>query len=321
MSGSANVAITTVLSILACIDIVGNTLVCLIIKRNRDMRTTINYLLMNLAIADIIYAVFIIPRIYYQLRFAHHPDGVIGTILCKLVTGGFIAWTGSAFSIVNLVFITIERYNAVINPHGNKWNFLNRKLKVIIPATWGFALIFDLPILLVDEVVKTKSGNSCVELWPEGWMGKAYMVTWLVGTFLPLILMIGLYSRVVCALWFKRNDNGQVTQQQKGVVRVRKRVTLMVVTVTAIFGICWGTGELVYFLLYFISEDVGATLLAIADVMILFNSAVNPFVYALLNQQFREKMKGMLCCNGSSAPAVHSTPEPLDIELAERTTE
>ena len=32
------VAITTVLSILVMVDIVGNSLVCLIIKRNRDMR-------------------------------------------------------------------------------------------------------------------------------------------------------------------------------------------------------------------------------------------------------------------------------------------
>ncbi len=87
---------------------------------------------------------------------------------------------------------------------------------MIIPASWVFALIFDLPVLLVDDVVKTKSGNSCVELWPEGWMGKAYSGAWSVGVFLPLILIIGLYSRVVYALWFKRNDNGgQVTQQQK----------------------------------------------------------------------------------------------------------
>ncbi|KAL9957229.1 hypothetical protein ACROYT_G038840 [Oculina patagonica] len=152
-------------------------------------------------------------------------------------------------------------------------------------------------------------------------MAKAYILAWLVGTFLLLKLMIGLYSRVVYALWFKRNGNGLVTQQHKRVMRMRKRVTLMVVAVTAIFGICCGTGNLVYVSSYFIPEDVGATLLAIADVMILFNSAVNPFVYALLNQQFREKMKGMLCCTGSSAPVAHSTPEPLDIELPEHTTE
>ena len=38
MSQSAGVAITTVLSILVIVDIVGNFLVCVIIKRNREMR-------------------------------------------------------------------------------------------------------------------------------------------------------------------------------------------------------------------------------------------------------------------------------------------
>ena len=106
-------------------------------------------------------------------------------------------------------------------------------------------------------------------------------------------------------------------------MKVRKRVTLMVVAVTAIFGICWGTGQLVYVLLYFIPKDVGAILLAIADVMILFNSAVNPFVYALLNQQFREKIKKMICCSmpGSSALWVLPTPEPHDIEIADNSTQ
>ncbi len=37
---SAGVAVTTMLSILATVVIVGNTLICLIIKRNREMRYT-----------------------------------------------------------------------------------------------------------------------------------------------------------------------------------------------------------------------------------------------------------------------------------------
>lgn len=99
-------------------------------------------------------------------------------------------------------------------------------------------------------------------------------------------------------------------------MKVRKRVTLMVVAVTAIFGVSWGTGQLVYVLLYFISNDIGAVLLAISDVMILFNSAVNPFVYALLNHQFREKIKRALRC--SLAERIHT--ELQHTQLADTTT-
>ena len=86
----------------------------------------------------------------------------------------------------------------------------------------------------------------------------------------------------------------------QGVLKVRKRVTLMVLSVTSLFEITWISDNVIHVL-----KDFG--LCAISDVsfpithtMIVFNSAVNPFAYALINQRFREKMKGMLC-NSSSA--------------------
>ena len=84
---------------------------------------------MNLAVADILYATFIAPRVYYKLPFSH-PDGVIGPILCKFLTDGNIAWVGSASSFVTLVAIAIERYYAVMYPLENKGKFTRRKLKV-----------------------------------------------------------------------------------------------------------------------------------------------------------------------------------------------
>ena len=93
-------------------------------------------------------------------------------------------------------------------------------------------------------------------------------------------------------------------------MKLRKRVTLMIGTVSAIFGICWGTSQVIYTLAYSTSYNIGPVPLAIANTMALFNAAVNPFVYALLNQQFREKMKSMLCCKCRSTPRVDPTPEP-----------
>ena len=93
-------------------------------------------------------------------------------------------------------------------------------------------------------------------------------------------------------------------------MRVRKRVTLMVVTVSAIFGICWGTSSVAYTLRAFEPSSVGPVSIAIANTMVLFNAAVNPFVYALLNYQFREKMKRLICCNRFCVSQVHPTRQP-----------
>ena len=82
----------------------------------------------------------------------------------------------------------------------------------------------------------------------------------------------------------------------QGVVKVRKRVTLMVVAVSAIFGICWGADSVFHILEDFSSNNLAPSAIPIAHTAVMFNSAVNPFAYALINQRFRKKMKGILCC-------------------------
>ena len=76
---------------------------------------------------------------------------------------------------------------------------------------------------------------------------------------------------------------------------MRKRVTLSVITVSAIFGVCWITGLLIYILSYYDIYMFGAASYTISDTMFMFNSAINPFVYSLLNERFRGKLQGMFC--------------------------
>ena len=48
--------------------------------------------------------------------------------------------------------------------------------------------------------------------------------------------------------------------------------------------------------------------------MAVFNSAMNPFVYALFNQQFREKVKRLMCCTFRSASRIAATNDSDDTE-------
>ena len=92
-------------------------------------RTPINYLLVNLALTDAMYATFVTPQTFLKI-IPTHPGGTIGTVLCKLVTGGSLAWTAGTSAVVTLVAIAAERYFAVIYPVGNAGKLTKRKLKV-----------------------------------------------------------------------------------------------------------------------------------------------------------------------------------------------
>jgi len=301
------IAVATILTTLIIIDIVGNVLVCFIINRNKDMRTPINYLLVNLAISDITFAAFVAPNHILKRAFTH-PDGAVGSWLCRFLTGGNVAWVGAAASSVTLVAIAVERYYTVMCPLGSRVKLTKRKLKIIIPGCWIFAWTLNIPLIMVTNF--DKETGDCKWMWPEQWMGAANETTWLVGlAFIPLMVMTGLYSRVVHMLWFKRNDN-ELANRQRGVLRVRKRATLSVITVSAIFGVCWITALFVYVLSYYDIFMFGAASYAIADTMFMLNSAVNPFVYSLLNERFREKLKEMISCKSSTVDGPRGSSEP-----------
>ena len=99
---------------------------------------------------------------------------------------------------------------------------------------------------------------------------------------------------------------------------MRKRVTLMTVTVSAIFVISWGTDAIVHILDNQVgSIKLGRYIIPIVHTIVTFNAAVNPYAYALINERFREKMKTMICCNStSSTTRVAPARGQQDIEMA-----
>ncbi|PFX29525.1 Substance-K receptor [Stylophora pistillata] len=289
MSDSADISTTVVLAFLIVVGIIGNSLVCVVMMKYRDMRVPINYLLVNLAAADIMFATFITPQYVLSHAFSH-PSGMTGTLLCKLLTGGNFAWVGAASSVFTLVNIAIERYGVFL-----------------IPGSWVFSLIVNFPVFLVVDI-DDKIG-ACVRIWPKKWMPQAYNVAWfVVMAIIPLTVMVVLYSRVVYRLWFKYTpDDSEHGNRHKGLQKVRKRATLSVLVVSIIFAICWITDSIVYIVSHFSAESFGPAVYSVSNTMIMFNSAVNPFVYGLVNRRFRDKIKIMF--GGASCVKAESSEE------------
>ena len=223
----AQISVTTVFTVLVLVGVTGNILSCLVIITNRSMRTPMNYLILNLAVADAIVVLFIAPR-FILIHAFDHPHGLGGSLVCKLATGGNFSWLGGSASVFSLVAISVERYFAVVHPYGTSGKLTIKKAKIVIVACWVLAIVFNLPLFLFIRY--NKEIDFCTEYWPENWMSKAYSTAWLVvfGA-LPIALMSGLYVRVIRRLWIKPQNGPRVTQA--AVLKSRKRVTKMVIMV------------------------------------------------------------------------------------------
>ena len=63
-------------------------------------------------------------------------------------------------------------------------------------------------------------------------MAMVYSLAWLLLIVLSLIMMVGLYSRVVYTLWFKHDDDNQLTSQQRVSVPYKHDLTCEAFLVT-----------------------------------------------------------------------------------------
>lgn len=104
-----DVGLVAAFSVMVLMDLVGNTMVILVILLNKSMKTPMNRLLLNLAVADVTVAIF--TALQFVLGpFYQHPTGSTGVLLCKFITGGPMIWTAALVSICNLVAISYERW-------------------------------------------------------------------------------------------------------------------------------------------------------------------------------------------------------------------
>ena len=77
-----------------------------------------------------------------------------------------------------------------------------------------------MPLILVT--IFDEATGDCKWNWPKSWMGAANETTWLVLlAIIPLIVMTGLYSRVVHMLWFKRSNGNELANRQR--VRAKEK--------------------------------------------------------------------------------------------------
>lgn len=119
------------------------------------------------------------------------------------------------------MFLTVS-FTFICSYHlflANIW-FIFGRCQVIIPCCWIFAWTLNIPLIMVTNF--DKATGDCKWMWPEQWMGAANETTWLVGlAFIPLMVMTGLYSRVVHMLWFKRSNGNELANRQR--VRAKEK--------------------------------------------------------------------------------------------------
>ena len=227
------------------------------------MKTSINWLLFHLAIADLLVAVFFIPPCILSF-FIKHPSGVIGDLLCKFITGGVLGWMAATCSSFLLVAIAFERYNATLHPLEQ----LSRGRSLwLVPILWILAILLVIPISVV--LIYDTESQICVEKFPDQTTARAFYLIWSSGNeFLPICIMGYLYARIILCL---RNRVLVPGSSPRSMSQSRHKVTKMLISVSVIFITCW-TPAAVLCVLSPVIPGGRATVYSVAKASALLNS-------------------------------------------------
>ena len=276
-SEAAQIGITAAFCFLVIADLVGNSLVCAVVLRNRIMRTPMNYLLVNLAAADMTVAVFIAARYIFTLIFIH-PEGTAGDVVCKVITGEPFVWVGALASAFSLVCIALESYLAIKFPYDERKRITTTKLKRIVVLVWVLAVLWNMPLFMYARY--DPISEFCLFKWPTNDFVKYHSIlAAIVCGVLPNTIMIYLYSKLVYKLWFRPTCSTS-TMAQQNKLRYCKRSTRLVVTVSVIFSICWIPNVVVYLFTSFSKQQLYSAIHTTSIVLVTLNSAINPVLYS-----------------------------------------
>uniref|UniRef100_G3SQI4 D(3) dopamine receptor n=1 Tax=Loxodonta africana TaxID=9785 RepID=G3SQI4_LOXAF len=190
----------------------GNGLVCVAVLRERALQTTTNYLVLSLAVADLLVATLVMPWVVYL----EVTGGVwhFSRICCDVfVTLDVMMCTAS---ILNLCAISIDRYTAVVMPvhyqHSTGQSSC-RRVALMITAVWVLAFAVSCPLLFGFNT--TGDPSICSISNPD-----FVIYSSVVSFYLPFGVTVLVYARIYVVLRQRRRKR-ILTRQNSQCISVR----------------------------------------------------------------------------------------------------
>lgn len=258
--------------VLILLSLFGNVLVCCAVHHSRKLRTRVNYLIMSLAIADIMVATIAMPIwIYSEITAFRQLSGRATYNL--IMFWSFIDILGAIASIANLTVISYERLWSVCSPLKHRRYSTNITLALMILFVWLYALIL---------------ATSTILFIHEKW---TVIYTAVLGFFLPLFLIIVAYFLIVMIV--NRSPRNVITPQDNS------RINVTICIIIGLFFTCWAPHFILSILSRYCSSCHDSIIhnLWIRSLSVWLhyaNSCVNPIVYGIANAQYKEAFKGVL---------------------------
>uniref|UniRef100_A0A8C4TKI3 Dopamine receptor D2 like n=1 Tax=Erpetoichthys calabaricus TaxID=27687 RepID=A0A8C4TKI3_ERPCA len=178
------------LTLLIFVIVFGNVLVCMAVSREKALQTTTNYLIVSLAVADLLVATLVMPWVVYlevvgEWRFSLIHCDIFVTLDVMMCTA----------SILNLCAISIDRYTAVAMPMLYNTRYSSRRrVTLMIAVVWVLSFAISCPLLFGlnnTDVAKCSIANPAFVVYSS-----------IVSFYVPFIITLLVYLLLFPVYYF-----------------------------------------------------------------------------------------------------------------------
>ncbi|XP_016012372.2 C-X-C chemokine receptor type 2-like [Rousettus aegyptiacus] len=284
-------AVVVIYILVFLLSLLGNALVMLVVLYSKVGRSVTDVYLLNLAIADMLFALTLPIWAISKLK-----GWIYGTILCKMVS--LLKEVNFYSSILLLACISVDRYLAIV--HATRTLTQKRHwVKFICLGIWALSLILSLPIFVFRKAFHPPNSSPvCYEDMGANttkWRMVMRALPQTFGFLLPLLVMLFCYGFTLRTLF-------QAHMGQK------HRAMRVIFAVVLVFLLCWLPYNLVlvadtFMRLGVIKEtcerrnDIGRALDA-TEILGFLHSCLNPLIYAFIGQKFRHGLLKIMAIHG-----------------------
>ncbi|EDO48525.1 predicted protein [Nematostella vectensis] len=290
--------------ILLLLAFIFNSLVLFTLCRVRSMRrsvgSTMNIMLGNLALADLLLAI----STTLEATAVYRHSWELGSTACKIQR--WFMYSFYAVSMLSLIIISLEKYYAICDPLNKKvlQNTGTVYFYKMIGALWVAALLLESPQLLISDLENTYRTTVCTDVNPEDHdlhilvLSIYYLPMFILLYALPVVMFTVTFYKIGRKL---RGVEKRLLERSRhdifDVVQKRKRVLRVLLAVVIIFICCWSPFNFVQLLGKDTSLDnydpLGNFYVSI-KMLALCHAVLSPIIWTFMGQQFRNGVKRAL---------------------------
>lgn len=297
-SETVSAMFTMSLSVISAAAFIGNILVATTFIKTPSLRTSTNYLIVNMAVSDVLGPFFnwLLYASEGMLTTNIYINQPSASFVCKIAM--YLRAVSQTVSVLSLVLIAFDRFIAIVFPL--KITVLDVKIRVIFMSlSWIIPILSAIPYILFTGIIQVGEHTFCRFMMDEGALTIFYGVGFFLIYLVPLILIITLYSSITISLK-KRPRPGNLMKGHQSDKRRKQhqKILKILVAIVLAFSVCW-TPLCVYLFL----KKIYPTLFVKDTCLILLgfafyicpslSTAMNPVILFVFSTNYNQALKNL----------------------------